>query len=47
MITRVLSTYSELNYILSDAQEGFRPNKNAHKHILNLIHDIQDASHHH
>ena len=47
MVTRVLSTYSELNYILSDAQAGFRPNKNCHMHVLNLIHDIQDAALHH
>jgi len=44
LITNTISTYSETNHILSTCQEGFRKDKSTYRQLLNLLHNIEDAS---
>ncbi len=46
MVTTAIACFVENMGILSSAQEGFRAHKSTHRHILNLIHDIEDAALH-
>ena len=42
-LARALSIYAESKGIISSTQEGFRPRKNSHRQIRNIINAIEDA----
>ncbi len=46
MVTTAIACYANNMGILSSAQVGFRAHISTHRQILNLIHDIEDASLH-
>lgn len=43
MVTVVMTSISENNHILSDSQDGFRENRNTHRQLTNLLHQIEDS----
>jgi Reverse transcriptase (RNA-dependent DNA polymerase) len=44
LVTNTITTYSEINHILSSCQEGFRKDKSTCRQLLNLLHNIEDAA---
>lgn len=46
MVTTAIACYTENMGIMSSTQEGFRAHISTHRHILNLIHDIEDTALH-